>query len=115
MVNDYLPGREERNRVSAKTYLVTAYTISSNINPYTEAYNYSTKNSVRVGYPMRKKRDKQHEIYMAHTRILRCGHNTTYIPLTCVRGSRWGNTYFRFGVGGKGRHQNSPLKAAEGP
>ena len=45
---------------------------------------YSTVNSVCVGYPMRTKRDKQHEIYMANRKILHWGPNATYIPLTCV-------------------------------
>ena len=38
-------------------------------------------------------------MYMANAKILRLVPNATYIPLTCVGVSRWGNANFRFGVG----------------
>ena len=47
-----------------------------------------------------KNRDKQHEMYMANAKILRWGLNATFIPLTRVGVSRWGNANFRVGVGG---------------
>ena len=39
-------------------------------------------------------------MYMANTRILCLGPNTTYIPLTRVGVLRWGNTNFSIRVGG---------------
>ena len=47
-----------------------------------------------------KKRDKQHEMYMANAKILLWVPNATYILLTRVGVSRWGNANFRAAVGG---------------
>ena len=47
-----------------------------------------------------KSTPKKGEMYMANARNLRLRPNATYIPLTCVGVSRWGNPNFKISVGG---------------
>ena len=53
----------------------------------------------KLGLRWQMKSTQKHEMYMANAKILRLEPNATYIPLTCVWVSRWGNANFRFGIG----------------
>ena len=70
---------------------------------------YSTKNQVRVGYPMRMKLTKKHEMYMANASPNARTPNATYIPLALrwvCKASRWLLGYRNGLVGGLNQHDD---------